>query len=143
METLPFLEPQDRMDGRWVYRLRLLREALEGGARVQADYEFVTGALVPGHPRAEAAFAKAVAERDAEGWHYALTWMESGGVLVEMARAERALRGRPEQSQQPAQVQAARARSPHTVRHRAAPATGSAAAAQSGLLAHDRVRRSR
>ncbi|MGW7540004.1 hypothetical protein ACWGKQ_02625 [Streptomyces sp. NPDC054770] len=67
VETLPILEPQDRMDGRWAYRLRLLREALEGGARVQADFEFVTGVLVPGHPRAEAAFAKAVAERDAEG----------------------------------------------------------------------------
>ncbi|MGW1611676.1 hypothetical protein ACWCQZ_20035 [Streptomyces sp. NPDC002285] len=139
-ETLPFLDPQDRADGRWPYRLRVLREALEGGAHVQADFEFVTGALLPDHPRAGAAFAKAVAERNAEGWHYSLTWMESGGVLVEMARAEC---GRPVSSQQSAQVQAARTRSPHTVGQGIATTAVSVTAVPPGLLAHDRVRRSR
>ncbi|MFC8350397.1 hypothetical protein [Streptomyces sp. NPDC057280] len=139
-EMLPFLDPQDRAEGRWPYRLRVLREALEGGARVQADFEFVTGALLPDHPRAGAAFAKAVVERNAEGWHYSLTWMESGGVLVEMAQAER---GRPVRSQQSARVQAARARSPHTVGQGVATTAVSVTEAPPGLLAHDRVRRSR
>ncbi|SOE32574.1 hypothetical protein SAMN05442782_9538 [Streptomyces sp. OK228] len=142
-ETLPFLDPEDRADGRWPYRLRVLREALEGGARVQADFEDVTGALLPDHPRAEAAFAKAVVERNAEGWHYSLTWMESGGALVEMARAERGLRGRLDGSQQSAQVQAARARSPHAIRQSVVTTAVSAAATAPGLLSHDRVRRSR
>ncbi|MCI3270608.1 hypothetical protein [Streptomyces cylindrosporus] len=139
-ETLPFLDPQDRAEGRWPYRLGVLREALQGGARVQADFEFVTGALLPDHPRAGAAFARAVVERNAEGWHYSLTWMENGGVLVEMARAER---GRPVSSQQSAQVQAARARSPHAVGQSPAMTAVSAATAPPGLLAQDRVRRSR
>ncbi|MGW2702382.1 hypothetical protein [Streptomyces sp. NPDC001340] len=142
-ETLPFLDPQDRADGRWPYRLRVLREALEGGARVQADFEDVTGALLPDHPRPEVAFANAVVERNAEGWHDSLTWMENGGALVEMARAERALRGRPHRSHQSAQVQAARARSPHAIRWSIATTAVSAPAAPPGLLTHDRVRRSR
>ncbi|WP_405931501.1 hypothetical protein [Streptomyces sp. NBC_00827] len=142
-ETLPFLDPEDRADGRWPYRLRVLREALEGGARVQADFEFVTGALLPDHPRAEAAFAKAVVERNAEGWHYSLTWMEDGGALIEMARAERGLRGHPHRPRQSAQVQAARARSPHATRQSVTTTAVSATAATPGLLAHDRVRRSR
>ncbi|WP_107086975.1 hypothetical protein [Streptomyces viridochromogenes] len=139
-EMLPFLDPQDRAEGLWPYRLRVLREALEGGTRVQADFEFVTGALLPDHPRAGAAFAKAVVERNAEGWHYSLTWMESGGVLVEMAQAER---GRPVRSPQSAQVQSARARSPHTAHQNLATTAVSVTAAPPGLLAHDRVRRSR
>ncbi|MFJ8795108.1 hypothetical protein [Streptomyces sp. NPDC102462] len=139
-EMLPFLDPQDRAEGRWQYRLRVLREALEGGARVQADFEFVTGALLPGHPRAGAALAKSVVERNAEGWHYSLTWMESSGVLVEMAQAER---GRPVRSPQSAQVQAARARSPHTVGQSVTTTAVSATTVPPGLLAHDRVRRSR
>ncbi|MFJ8107995.1 hypothetical protein [Streptomyces sp. NPDC096132] len=139
-EMLPFLDPQDCAEGRWPYRLRVLREALEGGARVQADFEFVTGALLPDHPRAGAAFAKAVVERNAEGWHYSLTWRESGGVLVEMARAER---GRLVRSPQYAQVQAARARSPHAVGQSTAMRAVSNATAPPGLLAHDRVHRSR
>ncbi|MFI2369855.1 hypothetical protein [Streptomyces sp. NPDC018833] len=141
-ETLPFLDPKDRADGRWPYRLRVLSEALEGGARVQADFEAVTGVLLPGHSRAEAAFAKAVVERNAEGWHYSLTWMENGGALVEMARAEQALRGHPHRPQQSAQVQAAHARSPHATRQGVATAAVSAAAPP-GLVPHDRVRRSR
>ncbi|MFE6364132.1 hypothetical protein ACFVP3_29580 [Streptomyces sp. NPDC057806] len=142
-EMLPFLDPEDRADGRWPYRLRVLCEALEGGARVQADFEAVTGALLPDHPRAEAAFANAVVERNAEGWHYSLTWVESAGALVEMARAERALHGRPHRSQQSTQVQAARARSPHAIRRSIATPAVSAAAAPPGLLPHGRVRRSR
>ncbi|MFJ8532840.1 hypothetical protein [Streptomyces sp. NPDC093591] len=140
---LPFLDPEDRADGRWPYRLRVLREALEGGARVQADFEAVTGALLPDHPRAEAVFTNAVVERNAEGWHYSLTWMENGGALVEMARAERALHGRPHRSQQSTQVQAARARSPHAIRRSVATTAVSAPAAPPGLLTQDRVRRSR
>ncbi|MFE0256907.1 hypothetical protein [Streptomyces sp. NPDC059010] len=143
VKTSAVLDPEDRVDGRWAYRLRVLREALKGGTRVQADFKFVTGALLPDHPHAEAALAKAVVERNAEGWHYALTWMESGGVLVEMARAEQALRRRTDRPQQSAQAQAARARSPYAASLRAAPTTVSTTAAPPGLLAPDRGRRSR
>lgn len=143
VETLRLLAPGDRADGRWAYRLRMLREALEGGARVQADFEAVTGALVPDHPRAEAAFARGVTERNAEGWHYALTWMENGEALVEIARAEQALHGRPDRSERSAQAQAAHARSPHAIRQ-SAPVTGvSAAAPPFDALGHDRPPRSR
>lgn len=65
--TLPLLDPDDRADRRWPYQLRVLRETLKGGVRVQADFEAATGALMPDRPRAEAAFAKAVDERDSEG----------------------------------------------------------------------------
>ncbi|MFJ1602545.1 hypothetical protein ACIOHS_04110 [Streptomyces sp. NPDC088253] len=82
-------------------------------------------------------------ERNAEGWHYSLTWMENGGALVEMARAERALRGHPHRSQQSAQVQAARARSPHATRQSGATTAMCHAAAPPGLLPLDRARRSR
>ncbi|WP_053084668.1 hypothetical protein [Streptomyces viridochromogenes] len=142
-ETLPFLDPEDRVDRRWPYRLRMLGEALEGGARVQAGFEAVAGALLPDHLRAEAAFTEAVVERNAEGWHYSLTWMENGDALVEIARAERDLRGHPDRSQRSARAQAARARSPHALRQPVATTAASAAAAPPGLLAHDRVRRSR
>lgn len=142
-EMLPFVDPEDRADGRWPYRLRVLREALEGGARVQADFQAVTGALLPDHPRAEAAFANAVVERNAEGWHYSLTWMENGGALVEMARAERALHGHTHRSQQSTQVQAARARSPHAFRQSVATPAVAAAAAHTAFLPHGRARRAR
>lgn len=142
-EMLPSLDPEDRADGRRPYRLRVLREALEGGARVQADFEAVTGVLLPDHPHAEAAFANAVVERNAEGWHYSLTWMESGGALVETARAERALHGHPHRSQQSTQVQAARARSPHAIRQSVATPAVAAAAAHTAFLPNGRVRRAR
>ncbi|WP_405539662.1 hypothetical protein OG787_46910 [Streptomyces sp. NBC_00075] len=141
--TLPLLDPGDRAEGRWPYRLRVLREALEGGAQVHADFDFLAGALVPDRPRAAAAFAKAVAERDADGWHYSLTWTENGGALVEMARAERAVRGWRDRPQHSAQAEAARARSPHAIRQNAPVATLSAAAPPLGVLRHDRPTRSR
>ncbi|MEU9342020.1 hypothetical protein AB0D74_12480 [Streptomyces sp. NPDC048278] len=142
-ETLPLLAPGDRMDGRWAYRLRMLREALEGGARVQADFEAVTGALLPDHPRAEAAFARAVAERNAEAWHYALTWTENGEALVEIARAEQALRGRQDGAERSAQSQAAHARSPHAIRQSAHVTTVSTAAPPLNAPRHERPTRSR
>ncbi|UUN25405.1 hypothetical protein [Streptomyces sp. FIT100] len=40
-ETLPLLDPAERVAGRWAYRLRALREALDGGARVQAEFQVV------------------------------------------------------------------------------------------------------
>lgn len=139
-ETLPLLDPDDRAEGRWPYRLRVLREVLEGAARVQAEFEAVADALVPEHPRAEAALAKAVTERDAEGWYYAVTWMENGGVLVEMARAERGQQDRPARS---TRAEAARARSPHVVPRSAPRAVVSAAAPPPGVSGHGRRSRSR
>ncbi|MGA5631437.1 hypothetical protein [Streptomyces lydicamycinicus] len=126
-ETLPLLDPADRAAGRWPYRLRVVRDALTSGARVQADFQVVADALVPGHPRAKEVFDRAVAERNAEGWHYSLTWMENAGALVEMARAEQALRRGSEGLKRPAQAKAARARSPLAARKSAPPTQESAA----------------
>ncbi|MDX3099094.1 hypothetical protein PV417_32120 [Streptomyces sp. ME19-03-3] len=89
-QTLPLLDPAERAAGHWAYRLRSLREALEGGTRVQAEFHVVAEALLPDHPRSKAVFADAVAMRNAEGWHYPLTWMDNAGVLVDIARADKA-----------------------------------------------------
>ncbi|MEU6015068.1 hypothetical protein ABZ826_13765 [Streptomyces sp. NPDC047515] len=120
-ETLPLLDPAERMAGRWSYRLRTLRAALDGGARVQAEFEVVAEALLPDHPHAKADFADAVAMRNAEGWHYSLTWMDNAGVLVDIARAEKAPPPpptRPLRAQQvrSARAEAARSWSPHAAR---------------------------
>ncbi|WP_431949501.1 hypothetical protein [Actinacidiphila sp. bgisy167] len=121
-ETLPLLDPAERVAGRWSYRLRALRETLDGGARVQTEFQVVAEALLPDHPRSGEVFADAVALRNAEGWHYSLTWMDNAGVLVDMARAEEALPAPParpvptQQAAQSARAEAARAWSPHAAR---------------------------
>ncbi|PCG85061.1 hypothetical protein CIB93_16240 [Streptomyces sp. WZ.A104] len=120
-ETLPLLDPTERLAGRWAYRLHALHEALGGGARVQAEFQMVAEALLPDHPRSKAVFADAVAMRNAEGWHYSLTWMDNARVLVDIARADKApptpptrpLRGQRVRS---ARADAARAWSPHAAR---------------------------
>ncbi|ORT59151.1 hypothetical protein [Streptomyces sp. CB03238] len=120
-QALPLLDPAERAAGHWTYRLRSLREALTGGTRVQAEFQVVAEALLPDHPRSKAVFADAVSMRNAEGWHYALTWTDNAGVLVDMARAEKALptppprplRVRPARS---VRAEAARAWSPHAAR---------------------------
>ncbi|WP_405852442.1 hypothetical protein OG361_06945 [Streptomyces sp. NBC_00090] len=81
----------------------------------------VAEALLPDHPRSKAAFADALAMRNAEGWHYSLTWVDNASVLVDMARAERALpapAARPNRGQQvrSARAEAARSWSPHAAR---------------------------
>lgn len=124
--ALPLLDPPDRAAGRWPYRLRVLRDALDGGARVQADFQVVADALVPGHPRAKEVFDRAVVERNAEGWDCSLTWMENAGALVEMSRAEQALQRGSEGLKRSAQAKAASARSPLAARESAAPVQESA-----------------
>ncbi|MFF4180214.1 hypothetical protein [Streptomyces sp. NPDC001750] len=120
-QSLPRLDPAEHAAGHWTYRLRNLREALVGGARVQAEFRVVAEALLPDHPRSKAVFTDAVAMRNAEGWHYALTWMDNAGVLVDMARVEKALPTPPprplcEERIRSVRAEAARARSPHTAR---------------------------
>lgn len=120
-EELPLLDPTERAAGRWAYRLRTLREALDGGAQVQAEFQVVAEALLPDHPRSKAVFADAVAMRNAEGWHYTLTWMDNAGVLVDIARADKAPPAPPtrpllEQQVRSTRAEAARSWSPHAAR---------------------------
>jgi hypothetical protein len=77
------------------YRLRMLREAL-GGAQ-----EFMpTPRPSPMYWRRNSLARSGLHEgrhrTRCRGWHYSLTWIENGGTLVEMPRAERALRGQPD-----------------------------------------------
>lgn len=67
--------------------LGALASALEEGHRVRADGERDLAALLDadGQPRDEAAYADAVAERDAEGWHAASTWINHGDLLTYLA----------------------------------------------------------
>ncbi|MEU8687722.1 hypothetical protein [Streptomyces sp. NPDC048665] len=120
-ETLPLLAPAERVAERWAYRLRSLREALDGGAQVQAGFQVVAEALLPERPGSKQVFADAVAMRNAEGWHYSLTWMDNAGALIDIARAEKALPpppGRPIRGQRvrSARAEAARSWSPHAAR---------------------------
>ncbi|MEV0372590.1 hypothetical protein AB0I10_22615 [Streptomyces sp. NPDC050636] len=141
-ETLPLLDARDRAAGRWPDRMRAVRGALEAGARVQADFRATSDALLPDHPRSKAAFAEAVAERNAEGWDCALTWMQNAGALVDMARAERALQRGAERSSRSARAEAARARSPLAARESPAATEASATLPPAGRIGRDRRPRS-
>lgn len=70
-----------------VHYLGALAAALEEGHRVRADGERDLAALrdADGRPRDEAAYADAVAERNAEGWHAASTWINHGDLLTYLA----------------------------------------------------------
>ncbi|GAA4947544.1 hypothetical protein GCM10023205_04350 [Yinghuangia aomiensis] len=67
--------------------LGVLAAALEEGRQVRADGERALAALLDteGQTRDEAAYADAVAERDAEGWHAASTWINHGDLLAYLA----------------------------------------------------------
>ncbi|MEW1551637.1 hypothetical protein [Streptomyces tsukubensis] len=111
-DILPDLDQGERLKHRWDQRLRALRECLDGGRRVHDTWLAVENALVPGHPRTGEVRARALAERNAEGWHYALTWNENASALVEIARAAKPLAG-PGPSPS-LRAEAALARSPQT-----------------------------
>ncbi|MFZ3572299.1 hypothetical protein ACOKM5_35815 [Streptomyces sp. BH097] len=120
--SLARFEPEDQVATRWPYRLRVLREALAGGALVQDEFECVSEALLPDHPAFQETWERAVALRNAEGWHYALTWLERADVLTEIAESERALAMHPgqlcaEQSLPHQRPEAARAWSPGALQH--------------------------
>ncbi|MEV3853167.1 hypothetical protein AB0J38_02450 [Streptomyces sp. NPDC050095] len=106
--------PDVQLAGRWPYRLRELRTALEGGAQVQGNLEFVSEILLRDHPAYEETWRRAVALRNAEGWHYALTWVEHAPALAEITQAERELATGSAPSRQP---EAARSSSPLALRH--------------------------
>ncbi|MER6913383.1 hypothetical protein ABT354_17085 [Streptomyces sp. NPDC000594] len=50
---------------------------------------------------------------DAEGWHYALTWNENAGALVEIAQAAQPLAVPGPEASRALRAEAARSRSPH------------------------------
>ncbi|MFE7318264.1 hypothetical protein ACFU7T_34985 [Streptomyces sp. NPDC057555] len=141
-ETLPLLDPTGPDAGRWRYRLRVLSDTLDAGAQVEANLQFVADALVPDHPGAKEVFDRAIAERNAEGWDCALTWMDNAGALVDLARAEQRLGRSPKGLKQSAQAGTARARSPLASRKSAA-ATKESAPRRGDLPGYDRRPRSR
>ncbi len=71
------------------------------------------------HPRGEEALRRLEILRNAEGWHYALTWADNADVLVEIDQATGSTpaAGRA----RTAQAEAARARSTTTATSRPAP----------------------
>ncbi|MZD08302.1 hypothetical protein GTW43_24940 [Streptomyces sp. SID5785] len=119
--SLPRLGPDERVAARWAYRLRVLRDALKGGTRVQGELEFVAEVLLPEHPHYEETWQRAIALRNAEGWHYALTWFEHADALTEITQTERALAAKPTSPHRgplpPQRTEAARAWSPHALQH--------------------------
>ncbi|EDY48253.1 hypothetical protein [Streptomyces clavuligerus] len=121
-DILPGLNQGQRFEQRWDQRLRTLREALDGGRRVHDEWLAVENALVPGHPRTDEVRAEALVERNAEGWHYSLTWTENADALVEIARAAEPLAGPILQESRTLRAQAALARSPQTGLSTPAPA---------------------
>ncbi|MER7050458.1 hypothetical protein [Streptomyces jumonjinensis] len=112
-DVLPDLDQDQRLEHRWDQRLRALREVLDGGRRVHDAWLSVENALVPGHPRTEEVRSRALAERNAEGWHYALTWTENASALVEIAQAAQPLAGPDPEASRALRTEAARSRSPH------------------------------
>jgi hypothetical protein len=77
--------PQVAADWRW--RLGALEAALEGGRRVRAEWEAAhpvpPGRLDVGERQQ---YADGVAERDADGWHYAHEFIVHGPALLDIAR---------------------------------------------------------
>ncbi|MFF6974116.1 MULTISPECIES: hypothetical protein [Streptomyces] len=121
-DILSDLDQDQRLERRWDQRLRALREALDGGWRVHDTWLAVENALVRGHPRTEEVRARALAERNAEGWHYALTWNENAPVLVEIARAAEPLAGPDPGPSRSLRAGAALARSPQAASSSPVPA---------------------
>lgn len=143
-EMHTFLDPQDRADGRWPYRLRVLREALEGGARVSGRLRGCHRCAVAGSPSRRGRVREGHRRARCQG--LALLPHLDG----DRRRARRDGGGRASPARPSGQVTAvragpaARARSAHAIRSSVATtAAVSAAAAPPSLLAHDRVRRSR
>ncbi|WP_246150554.1 hypothetical protein [Streptomyces qinzhouensis] len=125
-EVLPLLDEGQRLQRHWDYRVRTLWKALAGGQRVHDEWLTAENALVPGHPRTGEVRARALIERNAEGWHYALTWNENAGALVEIARAAEPLAGPVLQTFRSLRAGAALARSPQTGPSASAPASSPA-----------------
>ncbi|WP_019359479.1 hypothetical protein [Streptomyces sp. AA1529] len=94
-------------------QLTALHEAVEGGRRERAAWEYAEEMVLHDHPKSAEFRHRSEILRNAEGWHYALTFADNADVLVEIDQATRAragaARGRT------AQAEAARARSTTTV----------------------------
>lgn len=89
-------------------QLTELHGAIEGGRRVRDASEFAREMVLTDHPSGEETLRRLEVLRNAEGWHYAITWADNADVLVEIDQAARAhpTAGRA----RTAQAQAARAR---------------------------------
>ncbi|RCG23945.1 hypothetical protein DQ392_04375 [Streptomyces reniochalinae] len=90
-------------------QLTALHHAVEGGRRERDTWKYADEMILRDHPRGSEFRRRAEILRNAEGWHYALTFADNADVLVEIDQATRvqagAGRGRT------AQAEAARARS--------------------------------
>jgi len=119
--TVHALSAEPQAAARWQWRLGALQTALQGGLRVRAEWELARPQ--PGGPssstRDQQAYADAVAERDAEGWHYASEFITHGPVLLEIAQAA-ATPQRSGRAHSAVRTEAARARS--TIPHLPGPA---------------------
>ncbi|MGW2331582.1 hypothetical protein ACWC5C_38340 [Streptomyces sp. NPDC001700] len=112
-------------------QLTALRDAVQGGRQERAAWEYANEMILRDHPRGPEFRRRAEILRNAEGWHYAITFATNADVLVEIDQAARA---RPDTGRtRTAQADAARARSTTTAAPTAStPATGPSAPAQSG-----------
>ncbi|MEU5833032.1 hypothetical protein ABZ820_04980 [Streptomyces diacarni] len=112
-------------------QLTALHHAVEGGRRERDTWQYADEMILRDHPRGPEFRHRAEILRNAEGWHYALSFAYNADVLVEIDQATRARagagRGRT------AQAEAARARSTTTAAPTVSPTTpGPSTSAPSG-----------
>ncbi|MFG3253317.1 hypothetical protein [Streptomyces sp. NPDC048172] len=70
------------------HQLTELRHAVEGGRRERAAWEWVNEMILPG-PEGDELRRRTEISRNAEGWHYAITFADHADVLVEIDQAIR------------------------------------------------------
>ncbi|MGY1435400.1 hypothetical protein [Streptomyces reniochalinae] len=112
-------------------QLTALHEAVEGGRQERAAWEYAEEMVLPDHPKSAEFRHRSQILRNAEGWHYAITFADNADVLVEIDQATRARTGAGRGWT--TQAEAARARSTTTAAPTASPTTpGPSTAAPSG-----------
>lgn len=93
-------------------QLTALHNAVEAGRKERAAWEYANEMILRHHPRGPEFRRRAEILRNAEGWHYAITFADNADVLVEIDQATRA---RPAAGRaRAAQAEAARSRSTTT-----------------------------
>lgn len=65
-------------------QLTTLHHAIDGGRRERDTWQTAHEMILPDHPRSPETLRRGEILRNAEGWHYAITWADNADVLVEI-----------------------------------------------------------